>query len=47
MTKTDPAEKMVRDIRRKTRKRHSSEEKIQTVLPGPSSAKFEGKDHFE
>jgi transposase len=34
MTKTDPAEKMVRDIRRKTRKRHSSEEKIRIVLSG-------------
>jgi transposase len=34
MTKIDPAEKTVRDIRRKTRKRHSSEEKIRIVLSG-------------
>ena len=30
----DPAEKVVRDIRRKTRRRHSSEEKIRIVLEG-------------
>jgi transposase len=34
MTKNDPAEKTVRDIRRKTRKRRSSEEKIRVVLLG-------------
>ena len=28
MTKKDPAEKAVRDIRRKTRKQYSAEEKI-------------------
>ena len=28
MSKKDPAEKVVRDIRRKTRRRHSTEEKI-------------------
>ena len=30
----EPADKLVRDIRRKTRKRHSSEEKIRIVLEG-------------
>jgi len=30
----EPADKVVRDIRRKTRKRHSSEEKIRIVLEG-------------
>ena len=34
MRKKDPAEKVVRDIRRKTRRRHSSEEKIRIVLEG-------------
>ena len=34
MTKNDPAERTVRDIRRKTRKRRSSEEKIRVVLLG-------------
>ena len=32
MSKKDPAEKVVRDIRRKTRKRYSAEEKIRIVL---------------
>jgi len=34
MSKTDSAKKTVRDIRRKTRRRHSSEEKIRIVLDG-------------
>jgi len=32
--KKDPAEKVVRDIRRKTHRRHSTEEKIRIVLEG-------------
>jgi transposase len=32
MSKKDPAEKAVRDIRRKTRKHYSAEEKIRIVL---------------
>ena len=34
MNKKDPAEKVVRDIRRKTRKRYSAEEKIRIVRSG-------------
>ena len=34
VSKKDPAEKVVRDIRRKTRRRHSTEEKIRIVLEG-------------
>ena len=34
MSKKDPAEKVVRDIRRKTRRKHSTEEKIWVVLEG-------------
>ena len=34
MSKKDPTEKVVRDIRRKTRRRHSTEEKIRIVLEG-------------
>jgi transposase len=34
MSKKDPAEKAVRDIRRKTRKHYSAEEKIRIVLSG-------------
>ncbi len=34
MTSKDPAEKAVRDIRRKTRKQYSAEEKIRIVLSG-------------
>ena len=34
MTKKSSAEKTVRDIRRATRKRYSSEEKIRIVLEG-------------
>ena len=34
MTKKDPAEKAVRDIRRKPRKQYSAEEKIRIVLSG-------------
>jgi transposase len=34
MSKKDPAEKVVRDIRRKTRRKHSTEEKIRIVLEG-------------
>ena len=34
MTNKDPAEKAVRDIRRKTRRKHSTEEKICIVLEG-------------
>jgi len=34
MNKKDPADKMVRDIRRKTRRKHSTEEKIRIVLEG-------------
>ena len=30
-----PAERVVRDIRRRTRKQHSAEEKIRVVLEGP------------
>ena len=32
--KKDPAEKAIRDIRRKTRRRHSTEEKIRIVIKG-------------
>ncbi len=34
MTRKDPAEKVVKNIRRATRKRHSAEEKIRIVLEG-------------
>ena len=34
MSMKDPAEKVVRDIRRKTRKQYSAEEKIRIVLEG-------------
>ena len=34
MSKKDPAEKAFRDIRRKTRRKHSTEEKIRIVLEG-------------
>jgi transposase len=34
MSKKDPADKLVRDIRRKTRRKHSTEEKIRIVLEG-------------
>ena len=34
MRKKDPAEKAIRDIRRKTRWRHSTEEKIRIVIEG-------------
>ena len=34
MSKKDPAGKVVRDICRKTRRRHSTEEKIRIVLEG-------------
>ncbi len=34
MRRKDPAEKAVRDIRRKTRRRYSAEEKIRIVLEG-------------
>lgn len=34
MTSKEPAEKAVRDIRRKTRKQYSAEEKIRVVLSG-------------
>ena len=40
-SKNDSAEKTVRDIRRKTRRRHSSEEKIRIVLDG-----LRGEDSF-
>ncbi len=35
MAKTGSAEKVVQDIRRKTRRRFSAEEKIRIVLEGP------------
>ena len=34
MSKSDPAERAVRDIRRKTRKQYSAEEKIRIVVSG-------------
>ena len=34
MSRKDPAEKVIRDIRRKKRKRCSAEEKIRIVLSG-------------
>ena len=34
MSKNDPAERTVRDIRRKTRKQYTAEEKIRIVLSG-------------
>ena len=34
MSKIDPAERAVRDIRRKTGKQYSVEEKIRIVVPG-------------
>ena len=42
MSKKDPAEKVVRDIRRKTRRKHSTEEKIRIVLEG-----LRGEDSIE
>ena len=35
VTRNEPAEKVVRDIRRATRKQYSAEEKIRIVLSGP------------
>ena len=40
----EPAEKAVKDIRRATRKRHSSEEKIRIVLEGLSCEVILEKD---
>ena len=34
MSKNDPAERTVRDIRRKTRKQYTAEEKIRVVVSG-------------
>ncbi len=34
MSKKDPAENLVRDLRRKTRRKHSPEEKIRVLLEG-------------
>ena len=34
MSRKDPAEKVIRDIRRKTRKQYSAEEKIRIILSG-------------
>ena len=34
MSKNDPAERTVRDIRRQTRKQYSAEEKIRIVVSG-------------
>ena len=34
MSSKDPAAKVVRDTRRKTRRKHSTEEKIRIVLEG-------------
>ena len=34
MSSKDPAEKVVRDIRRKTRRKHSTEKQIRIVLEG-------------
>ncbi len=34
MSRKDPAEKTIRDIRRKTRRHYSAEEKIRVVLSG-------------
>jgi len=34
MSKSNPAERAVRDIRRKTRKQYSAEEKIRIVVSG-------------
>ncbi len=34
MSRKDPAEKAIRDIRRKTRKQYSAEEKIRIILDG-------------
>tara|TARA_A100001037_G_scaffold221342_1_gene199148 strand:- start:39 stop:182 length:144 start_codon:yes stop_codon:yes gene_type:complete len=34
MSSKDPTEKVVRDIRRKTGRKHSTEEKIRIVLEG-------------
>ena len=34
MSKKDPTEKAIRDIRRKTRRKHSTEEKIRIVVGG-------------
>ena len=39
MSKNDPAERTVRDIRRKTRKQYTAEEKIRIVVSG-----LRGKD---
>ena len=36
MSKNDPAERAVREIRRKTRKQYSAEEKIRIVVSGPT-----------
>ena len=47
MSKSDPAEKIIRDIRRKTRERYSSAENIWIVLSGlrseESIADFSGQ----
>ena len=37
MSKNDPAERTVRDIRRKTRKQYTAEEKIRIVVSGLAS----------
>ena len=36
MCKHDPAERTVRDIRRKTRKQYTAEEKLRSVVSGPA-----------
>jgi transposase len=40
MSSKEPAEKLVRDIRRKTRRKHSTEEKIRIVLAGLRGDEF-------
>ena len=40
MPKKEPAEKAVRDIRRKTRRRFSAEEKIRIVIEGLRGEEF-------
>ena len=39
MSKNDPAERTVRDIRRKTRKQYTAEEKIRIVVSGLRAAR--------
>jgi hypothetical protein len=45
LSKSDPAKRAVRDIRRKTRKQYSVEEKIRIVVSGLRDVKEAARDH--